>query len=148
MTDPVAPAPAPAPAPASAPGSDPAARIQAELAQMSGSAEGLLALAALATIVVYVLFNVALVYGAASWEAVVAAALILLARFMPSSPAGGLSGKTAMFTLGFVIFGFAALSLVSDVRNLRGIDAIPMVGELLNIAAGTVAGFALFRMLK
>ena len=142
MTDPATPASAPVP------GSDPSARIQAELTQMSGSAEGLLALSALATLAVYAVFNVALAYGAASWEAVVAAALILLARFMPSSPAGGLSGKTAMFTLGFVLFGFAALSLIFDIRNFRGMDALPMVGEVLNIAAGAIAGIALFRMMK
>ncbi len=142
MTDPATPTPAPTPAP------DPTARIQAELTQMSGSAEGLLALSALGTAAVYAVFNVVLAYGAASWEAVVAAALILLARFVPSSPAGGLSGKTAMFTLGFVIFGFAALSLVFDIRNFRGMDPIPMLGEVLNIAAGAVAGIALFRMMK
>jgi hypothetical protein len=115
---------------------------------MSGSSEGLLALAALATLATYAVFNVALEYGAASWEAVVAAGLILLARFMPTSPAGGLSGKTAQFALGFVIVGFAALSLIADVRSLHVPGAIPLVGEVCSIAAGALAGFALFRMMK
>jgi hypothetical protein len=115
---------------------------------MSGSSEGLLALAALATLGVYAVFNVALAYGSASWEAVVAAALILVSRFMPAGPAGGLSGKTAQFALGFVIVGFAALSLIYDVRALHVPDALPLLGEVCNIAAGAIAGFALLRMMK
>jgi hypothetical protein len=115
---------------------------------MSGSSEGLLALASLVTLATYAVFNAALAYGAASWEAVVAAALILLARFMPTSPAGGLSGKTAQFALGFVVFGFAALSLIYDIRNIHGYNAVSLLGEICNIAAGALAGFALFRMMK
>ena len=115
---------------------------------MSGSAEGLLTLAALATLAVYAVFNVALAYGSASWEAVVAAALILAARFVPSSPAAGLSGRTAQFALGFVIFGFAALSLIYDVRAMSVPSVLPLLGEVCTIAAGALAGFALLRMTK
>jgi hypothetical protein len=134
----------PAPAPQA-----PAPKIQVDVQAMARSPEGLLVLASVLLIAAWALFSVLLNVDAMPWESLVAAALILAARYLPASPAAGLNTRTSLFVLGFVIFAFAVLSLVWDARNFRSsYDAMFLVGELVHFAAGALAGLGLWRMMR
>jgi hypothetical protein len=95
----------------------------------------------------WLVFSVVLGVGGPQWEAPVVSSLILIARFRPSSPAGGLNNRTAMFVLGFVIFGIAVISLVYDLRYMRSWGAEYLLGELIEWVAGFIAGYGLLEMM-
>ena len=138
--------PGQAPAAPAAPAPTTPAVSVAPVMEMASTPGGLLTLAAGLMLVGWFVFDVLLDLDLDPWGALVAAALVLWARWRPSGLAEPLTRPIGMAVLAAVMFLFGVFSLVFDIREAYFPNVEVAIGLLVFWASAAMAGLAWQRL--
>jgi hypothetical protein len=121
-----------------------------QVAAMTRTPGGLLALAAVVFLIAYLVFEVLLGTFSFPTLGLVAAVLILVGRYRPAGAAAPLASNPAQFVLGLALFVEGISYLVFDVRGgyLDFGHIEDVVARVAHYAAGGIAGLGAYRLMR